>query len=171
MVLLCFLATSTAETLGSITLPNSRQKQARWWLSGKWGCSTNLGAENPCHSCLQFMVQFTVKEKHALNTENYVPRVLIWLIFYCYFSLVNFAMWALQHYPLYLLKHVKKICWCWANTRGQTVAPLKAPRGSRMLSLHLSWTASPLLQNNVKWGGDQRVSDGNRPTGSDWRCL
>lgn len=48
------------------------------------------------------MVQFTVKEKHALNTENYVSRVLIWLIFYCYFSLVNFAMLALQHYPLYL---------------------------------------------------------------------
>lgn len=73
MVLLCFLATNTTETPGSITLTNSRQKQVPSQLSGKGGCSTNLGTENPCQSCLLFMVEFTAIEEYVLNVRNYVP--------------------------------------------------------------------------------------------------
>lgn len=73
MVLLCFLATNTTETPGSITLANSRQKQVLSQLSGKRGCSTNLGTENPCQSCLFFMVEFTAIKEYVLNVRNYVP--------------------------------------------------------------------------------------------------
>jgi len=79
MFFLCFLVTNTTETPGSITLANSRQKQALWWWSGKRGCSTSLGAENPCHSCLLFMM-FTVSEGFVLNMGNYAPCIFIWLL-------------------------------------------------------------------------------------------
>lgn len=67
MVLLCFLVTNTTETPGSITVVNSRQKQVPLQLSGKGGCSTDLGTENPCQSCLLFLVEFTVIEEYVLR--------------------------------------------------------------------------------------------------------
>lgn len=101
MVLLCFLATNTTETPGSITVANSRQKQVPLQLSGKRGCSTNLGTENPCKSCLLFMVEFTVIEEYVLIRRNYVPCMLIWLLG-LFFPLLSLTMLAHLHYPLYL---------------------------------------------------------------------
>lgn len=80
MVLLCFLVTNTTETPGSITVANSRQKQVPLQLSGKGGCSTDLGTENPCQSCLLFLVEFTVIEEYILIKRNYAPCMFIWLL-------------------------------------------------------------------------------------------
>lgn len=101
MALLCFLATSTTETPGSITLGNSRQKQVPLLLSGKRGCSTNLGTENPCQSCLLFMVELTEIEAYVLIKRNYVPCTFIWLLVF-FFLLLSLTMLAHLHHPLYL---------------------------------------------------------------------
>lgn len=101
MVLLCFLATNTTETPGSITVANSRQKQVPLQLSGKGECSTNLGTENPYQSCLLFLVEFTVIEEYVLIKRNYAPCIFIWLLDF-FSPLRSLTMLAHLPYPLYL---------------------------------------------------------------------